>query len=341
MRQVFLFLAAACLFLPSFSELDAQEKRWAVVNLSSCFLRQKASYESPVEAQCLMGTVLEVKGKDRYWLKVDAPDYPNCWTNELAVVLMDEKEKEAYLASDKLIFISDFGHLYSEASFDSSRICDLSMGDILRPYGEVNFEAMDCGAWIEVLLPSGQKGWLPENCVWDYQDWAGHHHIIVAEANAKDGFARQELEQRIVSLARQFLGVPYMWGGNTAKYFDCSGLVKLVYMMNGIVLPRNSGQQMRCGEPVSFDLEQMRPGDLIFYGSLKADGIVASVSHVAIYIGDGRIIHSSQLVRINSLRPGDKDYYDRKPIGVRRIIGHVDSGKSATSIWVKPWYFGN
>ena len=322
MRQVFLCaLAITCLFFTELFELGAQEKKWAVVNLSSCFLRLRADYESPVETQCLMGTVLEVKGKHRYWLNVDAPDYRNCWTNELSVVLMDEAQKEAYLASDKLIFTSEFGHLYSDASFESPRICDLTMGDILRPSDTIE----DSGDWMEVLLPSGQKGWLPSENVWDYENWAEERYILVSEANSTNGFeARQTLEQNLMSLAMQFLGVPYMWGGTTAKYFDCSGLVKLVYMMNGIVLPRNAGEQIYCGETVTFDFEQMRPGDLLFYGTLKSDGSVGSVSHVAMYIGDGRIIHSSQLVRINSLRPGDEDYYDRKPIGVRRIVGHVN-----------------
>ena len=65
----------------------------------------------------------------------------------------------------------------------------------------------------------------------------------------------------------------------------------------------------------------VRPGDLIFYGSKSPDGSVRSVTHVSMYIGDGRIIHSSQLVRINSIVPGGEDYYGRTDVvGVRRIL---------------------
>jgi cell wall-associated NlpC family hydrolase len=110
-------------------------------------------------------------------------------------------------------------------------------------------------------------------------------------------------------------------------------------MMNRIILPRNAREQIHCGVEVPFDFSEMQAGDLVFFGSLKADGSIASVTHVAMYIGGGRIIHSSQLVRINSLEDGLPDSYGRKPIAVRRILGHVDCGLGAVSAAAAPWYF--
>lgn len=310
-------LAIAALLFVAACQLAARE--WAVVNVSSCFMRARPDYESGNETQCLMGTVLEVTGRDRYWLRVDAPDYRNCWTNELSVTMMDEAAKDAYIAAPKLICTAEYTHVYSEARETSERICDFIMGDIVRVSGASVREG-----WTAVLLPSGREGWVRSGEVEDFGSWAESGHA--------DGAA-------LTALARRFLGVPYLWGGNTVKHFDCSGLTKFVYMMNRIVLPRNAREQIHCGVEVPFDFSEMQAGDLVFFGSLKADGSIASVTHVAMYIGGGRIIHSSQLVRINSLEDGLPDSYGRKPIAVRRILGHVDCGLGAVSAASAPWYF--
>lgn len=305
-------LVAACQFASA-------ENRWAVVNVSSCFMRARPDYESGNETQCLMGTVLEVTGRDRYWLRVNAPDYRDCWTNELSLTLMDEAEKDEYIAAPKLICTAEYTHVHVGPGESSERICDFIMGDIVRVSPSDGPEG-----WTAVLLPSGREGWVRSAEVEDFGSWA--------ESGEADADA-------LIGLARSFLGVPYLWGGNTVKHFDCSGLTKFVYMMNRIVLPRNAREQIHCGVEVPFDFAAMRPGDLVFFGSLEEDGGIASVTHVALYMGGGLIIHSSQLVRINSLEDGRPDSYGRKPIAVRRILGHVDCGLGAVSAAAAPWYF--
>ena len=97
--------------------------------------------------------------------------------------------------------------------------------------------------------------------------------------------------------------------------------------MNGILLPRDASQQVQCGVEVPF--EQMQKGDLVFFGD-------TSVGHVAICIGDHKIIHASQLVRINSLIPGEPDYYGRNILHIRRIIGHIGEGSGQFKpMWMK------
>ena len=134
--------------------------------------------------------------------------------------------------------------------------------------------------------------------------------------------------REICQLACSFAGTPYMWGGNTVKYFDCSGLVKFCYFMNGILLPRNSGQQQKCGTPVTDG--NYKAGDLLFFGSRKP----FKVTHVALYIGEGRIVHSSKLVQINTL-----EEYGREVIAASRIIEDIDDGKGAVTLLRNPWYF--
>ena len=114
-------------------------------------------------------------------------------------------------------------------------------------------------------------------------------------------------------------GVPYLWGGMSPKGVDCSGLVRWSYLMNGILLPRNASQSIKCGDPINLD--SLQRGDLVYFGSPAKDGKPQRVTHVGIYIGDNRIIHASHLVRVNSLSPSDEDYYENahRLIAARRL----------------------
>ena len=87
------------------------------------------------------------------------------------------------------------------------------------------------------------------------------------------------------------------------------------------------------------DWSALEPGDLVFWGREATDEAPAKATHVGIYLGDGKFIHSSQVVRISSLDRNDPDFYDRKPVMARRIIGHVDeTGSGIVSIFQSPDY---
>lgn len=90
----------------------------------------------------------------------------------------------------------------------------------------------------------------------------------------------------IIDLARQFLGVPYVWGGSSPNGFDCSGFVQYVYAQKGIHLPRTADIQATAGRPVA--KSDLQPGDLVFFA-----GDYVNISHVGIYVGDGKMIHAS------------------------------------------------
>lgn len=120
--------------------------------------------------------------------------------------------------------------------------------------------------------------------------------------------------EEIVSYAKGFLGVPYVWGANGPNSFDCSGFTSYVYAHFGYSLKRTVPGQMESGSSVEWNAWQ--PGDLIFFSSNGKRG-----THVGIYVGDGKFIHAStngtNEVKISELTTG---YYSRVYFGSRRII---------------------
>ncbi len=121
-------------------------------------------------------------------------------------------------------------------------------------------------------------------------------------------------QSRIVSHARSFLGTPYRYGGKNRTGMDCSGLVARVYEdVCGILLPHSTKHLFRKGRPVS--LRAIQAGDLVFF----REGNGRDVTHVGIYLGEQRFIHSSSSrgVIVSGMK---ESYYERRLAGVRRVL---------------------
>ncbi|MDD2553871.1 MAG: peptidoglycan-binding protein [Desulfotomaculaceae bacterium] len=128
---------------------------------------------------------------------------------------------------------------------------------------------------------------------------------------ANRGTSVNRKSEMIASFARQFLGTPYVWGGNSPEGFDCSGFTSYIYNHFGIQIPRMADEQFYCGAEVS----QLRPGDMVFFTTY-----LPGPSHAGIYIGDNCFIHCSSSggsVIITSL---SQDYYSERYLGARRYI---------------------
>ena len=141
----------------------------------------------------------------------------------------------------------------------------------------------------------------------------------IVETGGQLGTQIGERTSDLVSTAIGFLGIPYLRGGNSAETgFDCSGFVRAIYKDTiGLILPRSADQQANATQKI--DRSELKPGDLVFFNTLKR-----SFSHVGIYMGEGKFIHSPRSgssVRIEDMRI---PYWNVRFDGARR----VDTAKS-------------
>jgi hypothetical protein len=144
------------------------------------------------------------------------------------------------------------------------------------------------------------------------------YYIVAPEeyAVAKERkLGRQYLRNEIVDTARGFLGIPYVWGGDSpSEGFDCSGLTMTVYRINGLILPHSSRAQYKTGTPVN--KSRLQKGDLVFFATKRG----RRVSHVGIYTGNNQFIHSpgnNKRVRTESL---SNSYFRENYIGARTYL---------------------
>jgi cell wall-associated NlpC family hydrolase len=131
---------------------------------------------------------------------------------------------------------------------------------------------------------------------------------------------RAEVVAGVVATATAAMGTPYQWGGTGSNGggFDCSGLIQYAYRQHGISLPRTSRDQARVGVEVTKDLASLAPGDILTFSNSGGH-----VTHVALYVGEGKIIHSANGgVQMSLLSPTDSygKWWWNRWVGVRRVV---------------------
>ena len=173
--------------------------------------------------------------------------------------------------------------------------CDRPINLYQTPACEGLVTQADVGHQLHALeIAKGQSAIRVCICKDDYMGWIAAASVenlsIAAAPYEAPVLTAQEINDqlpRVLTFANAAMAVPneYLWGGATAPNYDCSGLVQSAFMSAGIQLPRDSYQQEDFTQHIP--QSELRPGDLIFFGTPER------TTHVAIYIGDGRYIHSS------------------------------------------------
>ncbi|MCB9326750.1 MAG: C40 family peptidase [Lewinellaceae bacterium] len=262
---------------------------FGVVNLSACNIRSHPAHSSELATQATLGTPLKLLTRQNDWYLVQTPDGYLGWLDEGGFTPMNEAEMKAWKNARKVVYLPQFGFAYALPDMTSQVVSDLLAGNILRYIGETEKNLT------ELSFPDGRKAFVPAGTTKDYAEWLD---------------SRNPVADNILSTADEFIGRPYLWGGTSGKAMDCSGFTKTVFFLNGIILPRDASQQVHIGTDIAVDtsLEGLLPGDLLFFGKKATADQKEKITHVAIYRGNGKIIHATGRVKMESLRPGDEHF---------------------------------
>ena len=262
-----------------------QGRHFGIVNVSVCNIRSNPKHSAELATQALLGAPLRVWKKDGGFFLVQTPDDYFGWVDGGGFELMDSAEYENWMQSERVIVTQDYVFAYEHASDVSPKVTDLLAGNILQTLENQ-------GSFTKIQLPDGRTGFAKSANLTPLGQW-----LDSCQPDAK----------HILASAREMMGRPYLWGGTSGKGMDCSGFTKMAFFLNGVQLPRDASQQVHSGEAVETDttLKNLQPGDLLFFGRKATPEQKEKITHVAIYLGDGKIIHASDMVEIASLRRGD------------------------------------
>lgn len=279
-------------------------RRFGIVRVSVANVRGKPSHAAEMVTQTLLGWPVRILKEQSGWFLVHTePDGYLGWIEDLQLTRVTAEQRHEWEGVSRVIVTSPYAVLRTAPSADADPVSDLVIGGIVRSTGSSD-------DWTHALLPDGRTGYVRASEVQDYESWKAALAPIAAN---------------IERTARQFMGVAYLWGGTSARGFDCSGFAKTVFRLNGIELPRDTDQQAQAGTAVPFepDFSRLQKGDLLFFGSPATADAAARVTHVGIYLGNGEFIHESGLVRLNSLLPASAIYSEshrKRLLRVRRVL---------------------
>lgn len=290
---------------------------WATSRISVAMNRLAPGHEQEMGTQCLMGMPLRVVDEDDGWYRVQTPDGYLSWVTGSSLVLKSDKEMAAWRKAPRLVVTNPYqtrAYYTSKGKGLRDVVTDLVNGDIVE--GSL---ANPRNGRVEITLPDGRKAWVDVNDVTDINTWANQKFDA----------------QKILDQAYSMEGSPYFWGGTSVKNLDCSGLAKVSYLSNGIILRRDASQQALTGKPIAAaDWRSLEPGDLLFFGNART----GKVTHVAIHDNNGDYIHSSGRVKRNSVDPESPMYLTTPFLGAVRINGY-EGTDGIVRAKDHPWYF--
>jgi SH3-like domain-containing protein len=288
-----------------------------LVTMSVINLRKEPEQSAELVSQARLGTPVKILIDNNSWLMIQTPDKYIAWTESSSIKLMTAVDMKLWRNSERVIFLENTGWIFSSPD-ENGVISDIVAGCILQKIGET-------GGFAKVAIPDGRVGYVNSKKIMDFKEW---------EKSAGG------IPEDICKRASSMLGIPYLWGGTSAKAADCSGFVQTVFFMNGYILQRDASQQALHGKPIdlSDNFNHLEPGDLLFFGPMRNG--MPHVTHVAIYKGNMEYIHSSGMVQINSLDSTQANFSGSRlkmMLMAKRITGTVND-EGIVAVKDHSWY---
>jgi gamma-D-glutamyl-L-lysine dipeptidyl-peptidase len=294
------------------------KKYSGLVTLSVINLRKEPDHASELVSQSIMGTPVHIIKEDDWWYLIQTPDKYIAWTEKSSVVPTTQAEMVQWRNSNRIIFTERTGWIFKGPSEDSGVVGDIVANCIAEKTGATN-------GYVRIKLPDGREGYVNGRDVLEFKKFR--------RKPIPDG-------EKIVSSAESLMGIPYLWGGSSAKGVDCSGFVQTVFFMNGMIMMRDASLQALHGSniDISEGFDNLRKGDLLFFGTKQHNS--PHVTHVAIYIGDNEYINSSGRVMINNLdstKANFSRYRLNSLLMARRVLG-IDDDPGIVQVRKSLWY---
>lgn len=294
LRTVFLtaVVSAACIVSAAAASVGV-----GTVNADALRLRQSASTDSTILATASKGdSVIILENAGNNWYKVDYKSVQGYMSGEYLTVATTT---DAAIGYGKVSAGGSTLNMRSGAGTSYGVVSSLPDGTIVEIVGINN-------GWYKIQY-GGKTGYVSSDYMVTVKDSVGSRSTAEAASSSAIG-------DQIVAYAKQFLGVPYVYGGNGPNCFDCSGFTKYVYAHFGVTLNRTATDQLANGTSVS--KSQLQPGDLVFFRA----NTTKPVSHVGIYIGNGQFIHASTNTYSVQIDRLDTGYYAGVYVYGRHIL---------------------
>lgn len=258
----------------------AKNANWGYTNLGiadvsdNLNIRAIAAEDGRLVGKLPRNAACEVFDTDDTWAHIKSGSVEGYVSLEYLLTGVPAKFKAEELATTVAKVNTDSLKVRAEANTESEVITLVAMGE------ELEVAAVE-GDWVRV--------WLDDDEVYvsaEYVEVSAELGTAVTMSELLYGQGVSDVRVDICQYAKEFIGNPYVWGGTSlTKGTDCSGFVMRVFQKYGVKLPRNSRAQANCGTTIK--VAEAKPGDLIFYAKGK------TINHVAIYIGNGQVVHAS------------------------------------------------
>lgn len=237
-------------------------------------IRAEASTDSKLVGKMRNDSACDVVEIDGEWAHVVSGEVEGYVKAEFLITGQEAVDKALELGQTMAKVMTDGLNVRKEPSTESERMTQVASGERLLVLEELE-------EWVKVEI-DGEEGYVAA----EFVEVTNELKTALTITEALYGEGVTDARVAICEYAKQFVGNPYVWGGvSLTRGADCSGFVLSVYKNFGVSLPHSSRAQANCGTRIS--TSELKPGDLIFYGSGR------SINHVAMYIGNGQVVHAS------------------------------------------------